>query len=178
MVFLCRCAGRWQFLNLDCFNAGNPNTVMALAGNKADMLEARQVPVEVCNPASWISLLIVSMPWHRNFHNSLLHGTTKPVADCPFLMYIWSCVLREAREQCLGKKSLLYMKYHNWKKNVMLELQEEYYADWFNHLGVNKRQTCKQMHASFSACLVLVVFHYMRENNILVSCHWVIWTVY
>ncbi|XP_047048826.1 ras-related protein Rab5A-like [Lolium rigidum] len=25
---------------------GNPNTVMALAGNKADMLEARQVPVE------------------------------------------------------------------------------------------------------------------------------------
>ncbi|XBI77913.1 hypothetical protein VPH35_087694 [Triticum aestivum] len=36
---------------------GNPNTVMALAGNKADMLEARQVPVEVCNSASWISLL-------------------------------------------------------------------------------------------------------------------------
>lgn len=30
---------------------------MALAGNKADMLEARQVPVEVCNSASWISLL-------------------------------------------------------------------------------------------------------------------------
>jgi hypothetical protein len=29
--------------------AGNPNTIMALAGNKADLLEARQVPADVCS---------------------------------------------------------------------------------------------------------------------------------
>jgi hypothetical protein len=31
------------------FAVGNPNTIVALAGNKADMLDARQVAAEVCN---------------------------------------------------------------------------------------------------------------------------------
>jgi hypothetical protein len=29
--------------------AGNPNTIMALAGNKADLVETRQVPADVCS---------------------------------------------------------------------------------------------------------------------------------
>lgn len=30
------------------FLEGNANTIMALAGNKADLLDARQVEIEVC----------------------------------------------------------------------------------------------------------------------------------
>jgi len=36
------------YVSFFLFNAGNPNTIMALAGNKADLVEARQVPAEVC----------------------------------------------------------------------------------------------------------------------------------
>jgi hypothetical protein len=32
-----------------CFGVGNPNTIVALAGNKVDMLDARHVAVEVCD---------------------------------------------------------------------------------------------------------------------------------
>jgi hypothetical protein len=39
----------YKFLfSFPSFNAGNSNTIVALAGNKADLLEARQVPAEVC----------------------------------------------------------------------------------------------------------------------------------
>ena len=68
------------------------------------------------------------------------------------------------------------------QKDIVLELQEGYYADLFHHLGVNKYRhnmlmtnlQTNAMRTWFSSCCVLVVFHYMRENNILVSCYWVI----
>jgi len=43
----------FSFFLSSFFNAGNPNTIMALAGNKADLVEARQVPAEVCYCASY-----------------------------------------------------------------------------------------------------------------------------
>jgi hypothetical protein len=45
------------------FGVGNPNTIVALAGNKADMLDARQVPAEVCN--SYFS--VFPLPIHFTF---------------------------------------------------------------------------------------------------------------
>ena len=34
------------------FDIGNSSTVVALAGNKSDLLETRQVQIEVCFPSS------------------------------------------------------------------------------------------------------------------------------